>query len=366
MTLARYIAIRFLSAFLRVIAILTVLMFVVEFVETRRSMADTTDSLGIVFHLTLLSLPELVDRVFPLIILLTSLTLFVGLARTSELVISRAAGVSALRLLTVPVLLALLIGAVFVSVFNPIVAATIRSHDQLRAEVRQESRSVLSVSRQGIWLRQVVAERQTVIFARRASEDGSLLVEAEFHVFDEDGALQERLLADRAQIQGEVWRLSNLRRWNVQTEADGRPTAIQTEATAELPTNLSSDQILDSFAPPKTISVWQLPGIIDQLEQSGFTAQRHKLFLQSAMAMPLMLAAMVLIGAGFTMRHVRFGKTGVLVLLAVVSGFALYSFTSVANSLGAAGNIPISIAVWTPPVAAVLLTMGLLLHLEDG
>ena len=161
MTLARYIAIRFLSAFLRVIAILTVLMFVVEFVETRRSMADTTDSLGIVFHLTLLSLPELVDRVFPLIILLTSLTLFVGLARTSELVISRAAGVSALRLLTVPVLLALLIGAVFVSVFNPIVAATIRSHDQLRAEVRQESRSVLSVSRQGIWLRQVVAERQT-------------------------------------------------------------------------------------------------------------------------------------------------------------------------------------------------------------
>ncbi len=364
MTLASYIAFRFISAFLRVLVIVTVLMFVVEFVETMRSLADRTDGLGIILHLTLLQLPALIDQVLPLIILISSLTLFVSLSRSSELVISRAAGVSAIRLLVVPVGVAAVIGIVFVTVFNPIVAATIRSYNQLKDQVRNESSSVLSVSREGIWLRQAVDDRQTVIFARRASEDGTQLVEAEFHVFDENGALQERVLADQARISGDVWVLSNLRRWDVRSQELGGK--VEFSNRGEIETNLSSEQILDSFAPPRTISFWQLPTIIGQLEHSGFTAQRHKLFFQTALAMPAMFAAMVLIGAGFTMRHVRFGNTGIMVLMAVLSGFALFSFTSVASSLGAAGNIPIVIAAWAPPISAILLTLALLLHLEDG
>lgn len=365
MTLSMYIGNRFLIAFMRVLMILALLMFVVEFVETLRSMADVTDGLGVIFHLTILRLPALVNQIFPLCLLFTSLTLFVGLSRSSELVISRAAGVSALRLLVVPVCLAFLIGGTFVAVFNPIVAATIQGYSQLRDEIRQEKRSVLSVSDRGIWLRQAVEGRQTVIFARRASADGTQLVDAEFHVFDVEGALQERILADLAQIDGDAWALTNLRRWNVARDQDA-PAPVRVERSGRIATNLSSEQILDSFAPPDTISVWQLPNVIAQLQQSGFAAQRHKLHFQSALALPLTLVAMVLIGAGFSMRHVRFGKTGIMVLLAVLSGFALYSITNVASSLGAAGNVPVLIAAWAPPISGVLFTLGLLLHLEDG
>jgi lipopolysaccharide export system permease protein len=37
-----------------------------------------------------------------------------------------------------------------------------------------------------------------------------------------------------------------------------------------------------------------------------------------------------------------------------------------AETLGARGQIPLVIAAWTPPLAAILLALGLLLHLEDG
>jgi len=75
---------------------------------------------------------------------------------------------------------------------------------------------------------------------------------------------------------------------------------------------------------------------------------------------------MVLIGAGFSMRHARFGQTGIMVLIAVFSAFLLYALKSVSEALGAAYEIPIELAAWGPPVAGILLTMGLLLHLEDG
>ena len=37
-----------------------------------------------------------------------------------------------------------------------------------------------------------------------------------------------------------------------------------------------------------------------------------------------------------------------------------------AQALGETGQIPIALAAWSPPVAAVMLALGLLLHLEDG
>ena len=84
------------------------------------------------------------------------------------------------------------------------------------------------------------------------------------------------------------------------------------------------------------------------------------------LALPVMLAAMVLIAAGFTMRHVRLGNTGLMVLLALLAGFSIFFLRNFAQVLGTNGQIPVVLAAWGPPVAGVLLSLGLLLHMEDG
>jgi len=75
---------------------------------------------------------------------------------------------------------------------------------------------------------------------------------------------------------------------------------------------------------------------------------------------------MVLIGAGFTMRHTRFGRTGLMVLIAVLMGFGIFFLKSFTQILGDTGKIPVLLAAWTPPLAGVMLSLGLLLHTEDG
>jgi lipopolysaccharide export system permease protein len=66
------------------------------------------------------------------------------------------------------------------------------------------------------------------------------------------------------------------------------------------------------------------------------------------------------------MRHARFGGTGSAVLTAVICGFGLFYVRNFAQVLGESGQLPILIAVWTPPVASVLLGLSIILHLEDG
>ena len=47
-------------------------------------------------------------------------------------------------------------------------------------------------------------------------------------------------------------------------------------------------------------------------------------------------------------------------------GFGLYYVRNFAQILGETGQIPILFAAYAPPLATILLAMGIILHLEDG
>lgn len=366
MTLGFYVADRFLRAFFKVLLIILALIMLSQFIENLRKFGEQTESVRPLLELTLLQIPSTLNRLFPLVMMLSSLTLFLGLARSSELVVTRASGVSALRLVFIPVCLAILFGMIATAVFNPIVAATTKRHNLLEDTITNTNRSVLSVSRNGLWLRQAFEGQQAVIQARRSSPDGATLFGVEFHVFDNKGILVERVAARSATLRENKWVLTDVRRWFVAGDGSQAAQPIRRMNQDTILTDLTPSQILDSFAPPQTISFWDLPGFIKGLEQSGFSATRHKQFFQSALAAPILFAAMVLIGAGATMRHIRFGNVGIMVLLTVLAGFILYSLNNVFTSFGAAGSIPAPLAAWAPSTAAIFLSLGLLLHLEDG
>ncbi len=140
---------------------------------------------------------------------------------------------------------------------------------------------------------------------------------------------------------------------------------VWTEPT-RLPSDLTPERIRDSFGTPSAVPIWQLPYYIAGLEQAGFSARPYKLWLQMELAQPLLLAAMVLIAAGFTMRHVRFGKTGDDGALCRAGGFGIFFLRNFSQALGENGQIPVVLAPGVRPLPPVLLALSLLLHLEDG
>lgn len=364
-TLWRYLLRSFLRACLVVFAAIALVILLFGFVENLRRFGDGALTGGEMLQVTLLQAPDVLYQVFPLVLMLASLVTFLGLSRTSELVVMRAAGISAIRLITVPAMAAMVIGIGFVMAVNPFVAASIRRSVAMEDQVSR-SASLLSFSIEGLWLRQADdGGGQTVIQAARANAEGTILLGVRLHRFDADGQLFARIEAPSARLISGAWQLPAATQWL--TDAGGAFQKTLADTTMLLlPTTLTGAQILDSFSPPEMVGIWALPGFIAQMEDAGFSAIRHRLFLQGEVAKPVLFAAMVLIGAAFALRPTRFGQTGVMMLLAVLCGFLLYFVTDFSATLGAQGQIPLPVAVWTPPVAAILLATALLLHLEDG
>ena len=133
MTLDLYIARRFLGSFLRVFAVFLGVLTLIDLIEQIRRFSATNISLTEALFMALLNVPQNLYRILPLLMVLAGITLFLGLAKSSELVVVRAAGRSGLRFLLSPVVTALAIGAFAVTVLNPLVAATSKAYDQRSA-----------------------------------------------------------------------------------------------------------------------------------------------------------------------------------------------------------------------------------------
>ena len=371
LTLWLYIARQFLwtvgAAFLTVL-MLVVIVDMVELIRSNKNgRAGFLDLLGMAF----LHAPSITITAAPFTILLASMVSFAMLARRSELVVTRAAGVSVWRLITPALVVATLLGVFSFAVYNPIASAFAARFETLEQRYFDRTSSRLAVSSAGLWLRQGGTEGQTVIRAKRASESVQRLSEVLVFQFDENDQLIRRIDARTATLENRRWRLGDVLQWDLQTATSAAADAIgETRAVAmaetRIATDLTVEHILDSFAAPETISFWKLPGFIATLEDSGFASNRHRMHWLGLISAPIVFIAMVLIGAAFSMRHARFGGLGLMALGCVISGFGFFILSDIASALGASGAVPVPVAAWVPPISAMLFALGLLLHLEDG
>ncbi|WP_106744140.1 LPS export ABC transporter permease LptG [Yoonia maritima] len=364
MILHRYFARRFLMTFLGVLAVFFMIMVFLDIVEQLRRYASADAGFMAILALTLLNIPQGVYRILPLIMILASIALFLGLARSSEMVVTRAAGRSALRALNAPLFVALLIGLFAVGVVNPIVASTSKEYEVRSGALRGDG-SVLSIGSSGLWLRQGGELGQTVIRAQSANLDGTALTDVTFISFGPDGSPTRRINAKSAALQTGSWQLSDAKLWRFDDGSTPEVTAL-IQPNMSIPSTLTPDQIRDSFGTPSSIPIWELPAFIERLRNAGFSAQRHVVWFHSEIAQPLFLVAMVMIGAAFTLRHQRGGRTGLMVMFAILLAFVIYFIRNFAQVLGENGQLPAVLAAWAPPLAAIGLSWGILLHNEDG
>ena len=361
-TLSVYIGRNFLASFIVLFGLFLLLILLFDTVELlRRAAAKPEITFSMVMEMALLKLPHMGQQAFPFAVLFGGMTAFWRLARSNEMVVTRAAGVSVWQFL-LPVLgISFLLGLFQIGVLNPLASTTITRYERIEAVNLKGHKSFLALSKNGLWLRQANANGQSVVHSRFILQTGNDVELRDVVVFNYKGndRFIGRLDAYNTRLEDGFWHLSNA--W---VHTPGKSPRFEKDYW--LATDLTLNRIQDSFAPPETMSFWDLPGFIGTLEKAGFTAVRHRLYWHSLLASPLMMCAMVLIAATFTFRNTRQGGGAFVIGAGVLTGFILYLFSDIVFALGLSDSIPVTLAAWTPSGVATLLGLATLLHLEDG
>ena len=143
-TLARYFSLRFLIAMLAMFAICCVLIFFVDFIEMLRRAGNYNGEVSgfLLAWMTLLRLPSFSELTLPFAVLIGTVGIFLMLSRSSELIVVRAAGVSVWQFMLPAMIVAFLLGIVFVCVYNPIAATARAKAERLYAAGLRPRRDV--------------------------------------------------------------------------------------------------------------------------------------------------------------------------------------------------------------------------------
>lgn len=359
-TLSRYLAKQFLLNVAIVFAFCLTIAFVISVVDLLQRTSGREDvPFNIIIEMALLKLPNLTEKMMPFAVMFGAIWCFARMTRSQELIIARAAGVSAWLFLTPALVVALLIGAFMTTVYNPFAATLISRFEELQARYIAGRPSLLAVSNNGLWLRQGDEKGQTVIHAKGVSHSGLHLQDVVLFIYVGKDTFSGRIDAKVASLQQEKWHLQEA--WVTGPE---RPAVFY--PILDVKTSLTHDQIQESFATPETIAFWDLPQFIEQAESAGFSATKHRLHYHALLAAPVLLCAMIFIAAAFSLRLARLGGAARLIVSSVLTGFVLYFFADVSRALGISGVVPVVLAAWAPATTALLLGMAYMFNQEDG
>jgi lipopolysaccharide export system permease protein len=371
-TLSAYVARRYAAMALAMLGALTILVALFDLIELQRRAATRPDvAFGLVAQIAGLRLPFVALQILPFALLLGGILAFWRLTRSSELIVARAAGISAWGFLAGPVGVAFLLGALGTVAVSPLSSVMLARAERLDATHLRSGGGLTALAGGRLWLRQAdreldprgvaILSGRPVALGRGADRSAGAfrLVEVAVWRLSADDRPLARIEAPAARLLPGRWVLD-------EAMVFGPDRLPAPPRTLEFPTELTPGRIEDSFASPDTLGFWSLPDFIAVLEAAGFPAIRHRLHFQELLALPLLSAVMALVAAGFSMRPSRRGGVARMIGGGVAAGFALFVLDRITGEFGEAGTLPVVFAAWAPSAAGLLLALGLLLHLEDG
>jgi len=357
-TLARYFGLRFLSAAVAVFGGIFLLVVLVDYVEmTRHASRVPNASALVVAEISFFRVPQVTERILPFATLIGAMACYLNLSRRLELVVARAAGISAWQFISPAIMMALLLGAAATLVYNPISTSLREYSKQLEAELFGERTA--QQSQAGFWISQRDADGQAVINAASSRNQGAILDAVTVLTFDPAGRFLERIEAKTAELESGYWRLNDTNVYAV-----GTPPRQHTSYL--LNTNLTPEQVRESFATPETVSFWNLRHYIELAERAGLAGAGYRLQYQLLLARPFLLGAMVMLAACVSLRFFRFGGVTKMIVGGILAGFLLYVLSKITEDLSKAELMHPLTAAGLPVLAGGVTGFGALLYLEDG
>jgi len=210
-TLGRYFFFRYVVITTWFFVGIFALIFIIDVTEFSSNVGGLPGfKFSIALTVSALRVPMIMQQTVPFVALFGAMATLISLNRRYELVIARAAGISAWQFLLPCCAGALFFGLVTVGILNPIAAYGFSHSENLESELRsRQSNSVSAFS--APWLRQKTKDEEVIIGARAVLNQGLELSDAVFFIFDNDGNMVGRKDARRAYLRDGYWELVDVR-----------------------------------------------------------------------------------------------------------------------------------------------------------
>ncbi len=347
--LDRYIGKSIIVGVLGVMLVMLTLDGIISFAGETGDIGRAKYTVWRAVYYVVLSIPQKVYIMFPMMVLLGTIVSLGMLASHSELVAVRAAGVSIGRIAISALKTGLILTALVIAI-GEFVAPPAIQHAKLSRVAAIEEKISLNTD-YGLWAR----DGNSYIHVRRVENDGRL-TGVNLYIFDNTQTLVETVSAAQGDFVDDHWMLKRVLVRKISENA------IKQENLPEQRWDslLSPDVVNVVSVSPENLSIWKLRGYIDYLNDNQLDSREYELWFWSKLVSPLTIAAMILLALPFVFGSLRNAGAGQRILVGFLLGLGFYIFNQLMAKIGLVYQVYPLIAASLPTLVIFIVAIFLL------
>ena len=323
--------------------------------ESGKILAATGNGEAELWTYVSLRIPQLIQLFLPSSVLLATLVTLATLNQNSEVVIFKAAGLSAHRIL-LPLIIASLVIAIGNFAFNE--AVTTRATRTLK--VWQENEYSRVAPEKLLTTESWVRAGNDLFHAASVRGSGDATVLSAVTIYDrQDDRLQRIIMATAARPVPGGWKLTDVSSFDVGT---GRRTA---EPALQFKTDVVPRQFTTAAINPAFLPLWELVPQIGEQRAAGKPVDTLVAAAWHKISGPLSTVLMPLLGAVAAFGLARSGRLFVRAVIGMFLGFAFFVADNFMLAMGNFGTVPPLMAAWAPFLLFLLIGEAVLIRTEE-
>lgn len=301
--------------------------------------------------------PTLLSLFSPFVALLSAIICLAGLNVHSEIVIMKAAGWSAFRIVTPMIIMSLLIACLHF-IFTETV--TIGAKAELRNWKENKYAADLPPAPDTVydtW----VNDGNNLIKAESASRNGSILLldKVTQYIRDKDMRITSLIKADFAVYRDGKWTMFEVREFDIRT------LKITPMENLIWETDILPERFIVQALKPDQVNLQRLRTAIAQLEKEGHNTANFETMLYQKFVAPLSTLLMPLLAGLAAFGLHRGGGLFGRIALTGAMGFGFFVINNLFIALGQYGAVPPIVAAWLPFLLFLLTGISFLLLTEE-
>ena len=349
-TLTKYLTKNYLKTILVASFIFAALSVILNLFEEQNFFKDHDHSnILLPLMMSLLKTPEILYSLFPFVILVSAIFVFLQLNRTNEIIPIKTAGKSNLSIISLFSIITFIIGILLVVGVTPITSILTEKYLEVKSGYTKNNDYLAAITANGIWIKEKKEKSSSLIRAKQLKNNN--LINVSLYQFDEKNNLIARIEAANANIKTKKWRLNNviIYRTDDKNSVEKIDRAIYQSA-------YDVQSIKNIYANINTVSFWKIKDVIELYKKRGYSTAEYEGLFQKSLAFPFFLLSMVFLAAVGIFSTGYKGNFFYYTTFSVFACVFVYYFNDFSKALGQTGKLPIVVSIWMPILVIFIFT----------
>lgn len=320
---------------------------------------STEEKILLPLLLTFVFVPNLILKLLPFIIFISSLWYFLDLKNNTELLSLKVFGYSNFKIFIILAITSFLIGWLVLLILNPISSNLVKYYEKTKAQHSRDLDHLVFINDNGLWIKEKIGNNHRIISADKSREVN--LKNINIYILDNNFKIKEKISSKNANIENNKWLLNEVvidKFYSTENEKIEKDSLI-------INSKFTYKNIFDLYKNFDTMSFLDLSINYDNLRDKGYSKDHLDQKLNSFLSLPFFLFIMTSLAATLSMGTLKKSNNFHYILAGIVVTILVFYFKDLSIALGQTDRIPLVAASWMPVIALGLLSSVGILQINE-